>query len=148
MEYTVHEVSQQTGISPYTLRYYDKLGLLPGIRRDANGVRRFTDSDLEWLDLICCLKSAGMPLRQIKTFVCLSHEGDRTLEQRCDLLFAHRDAMQQEIQRLQRLFGVVTGKAQCYQEQLERYRQHGSLVESSGYPASAKISREDCDYDG
>ncbi|MGR8825920.1 MerR family transcriptional regulator [Leuconostoc mesenteroides] len=84
--FTIGQVSDLKKISTYTLRYYDKQGLLPKVIRDKNGTRHFTDEDLQWLDMIRCLKNTGMHLDQIKDFVDSTYQGPETLDQRLDLL--------------------------------------------------------------
>ena len=75
MYYSIKQVSEKKNIASHTLRYYDKEGLLPFVERSKSGIRKFSDSDLEWLDLICCLKSTGMTIKQIKEFVKLNYTG-------------------------------------------------------------------------
>jgi DNA-binding transcriptional MerR regulator len=69
MGYTIKQVSERTCLSPHVLRYYEKEGLLSPIERSGSGIRHYSEDDLEWLGLICCLKNTGMSLKQIKTFV-------------------------------------------------------------------------------
>lgn len=75
MTYTISEVADKYGISPHTLRYYDKEGLLFTIKRSDAGIRIFDDEDLAWLDILTCLKATGMPLKDIKQFLLWVKEG-------------------------------------------------------------------------
>lgn len=84
--FTIGQVAQIKTISTYTLRYYDDQGLLPKVFRDKNGNRLFTEEDLQWLDMIKCLKNTGMPLEQIKRFVDATYQGSPTLQARLSLL--------------------------------------------------------------
>lgn len=84
--FTIGQVANLKKISTYTLRYYDEKGLLPKVMRDQNGTRHFTREDLQWLDMIKCLKNTGMSLEQIKYFVDSTYQGAKTLEQRIELL--------------------------------------------------------------
>lgn len=86
MIYTVGETAKRLGVAPSTLRYYDKMGLLPFAERTENGVRIFKESDFEWLKVIGCLKSTGMCLKDIKSFVEMSMQGDSTVEPRLELI--------------------------------------------------------------
>ena len=72
MKYTIKEVSEIIGISAYTLRYYDKEGLLPNVERDKNGIRLFNEKNLQWIYLIQCLRKTNMPLKDIKHYICTS----------------------------------------------------------------------------
>lgn len=65
MSYTISQVAQMMGVAPSTLRYYDKEGLLPNVKR-VNGIRVFEDADFPWLRILNCLKGTGMPIRKIK----------------------------------------------------------------------------------
>ena len=89
--YSIQEVSEKTGLSAHTLRYYEKEGLILGVERTQGGFRQYTDTDLERLGLICCLKNTGMSIREISRFVQLTREGEHTLEERVALLRDHRD---------------------------------------------------------
>lgn len=86
MGYTVKQASAKTNLAAHVLRYYEKEGLLPRVRRSKSGIRHYSEDDLEWLGLICCLKNTGMSIKQIKEFVDLSIVGDSTLKERCEML--------------------------------------------------------------
>lgn len=87
------------GITPSTLRYYDKEGLLPNIKRK-NGIRVFEDEDFSWLRVLNCLKNTGMPIRKIKRYVDLTKEGDATLEERYELIKEQRQSVQDQMDQL------------------------------------------------
>lgn len=95
--FTIGQVSDLKEISTYTLRYYDKQGLLPKVIRDKNGTRHFTEEDLQWLDMIRCLKNTGMHLDQIKNFVDSTYKGQETLDQRLELLKGQVEKIEQTI---------------------------------------------------
>ena len=69
MAYTIGQAAQKAYLSPSALRYYDKEGLLPFLLRSENGIRMFTDTDLEILTIIDCLKKTGMSIKEIKHFM-------------------------------------------------------------------------------
>jgi DNA-binding transcriptional MerR regulator len=75
MTYTIKEVSEIFDLSIYTLRYYDKQGLLPFVSKNASGYREFTESDLGFIYTICCLKNTGMPLKDIRTYIDYCMQG-------------------------------------------------------------------------
>lgn len=95
--FTIGQVAKLKNVSPYTLRYYDKLRLFPKITRDKNGIRHFTQEDLQWFDIIKCLKETGMPLDQIKSFVDASYQGNETLASRIALLQKQTSKIQADI---------------------------------------------------
>ncbi|MFH1880921.1 MAG: MerR family transcriptional regulator, partial [Bacillota bacterium] len=101
---------------------YEKEGLLPHVNRTPGGIRHYTDEDLEWIGLICCLKNTGMSIRQIRDFVTLSLQGPKTLKARCELLKNHHKDVDENISGLQRHLAVVTCKIEHYTRQYEEYR--------------------------
>ena len=82
MAYTIGEAAKIMNVSIPTLRYYDKEGLLPLVKRTESGIRRFNDNDIKWLNMIECLKNTGMQLKDIKIFFEWCIEGDSTIEKR------------------------------------------------------------------
>ena len=119
--YSIQDVSQKTGLSAHTLRYYEKEGLISGVERTAGGFRQYTDEDLEKLGLICCLKNTGMSIQEIARFVRLTHEGDHTLEERVELLRAHRELVLERMAEMQKHLDKVTWKLNFFTEKLRAY---------------------------
>ena len=99
MSYTISQVAQMMGVAPSTLRYYDKEGLLPNVKR-VNGIRVFEDADFPWLRILNCLKGTGMPIRKIKEYVDLCADGDATLEQRYSIIKDQRQHVLDQIEQL------------------------------------------------
>ena len=79
MIYTVGEMAQKLGVPASTLRYYDKEGLLPFVERSSGGIRMFREKDFEWLQVIRCMKQAGMSIKDIRQYIELSMQGDDTI---------------------------------------------------------------------
>ncbi len=100
MSYSISEVAEMMHTSASTLRYYDKEGLLPNVKR-VNGIRVFEQSDFPWLRVLNCLKNTGMPIRKIKQYVELAGRGDETLEERYELIKEQRQFVQDQIDQLQ-----------------------------------------------
>ena len=119
--YSIREVSQKTGLSAHTLRFYEKEGLLGSVERSPSGVRQYSDADLEVLSGICCLKNTGMSLQEIARFLALSREGDATLGRRVALLQAHREEVLARIAEMQIHLDKVTRKLDYYSEKLRVY---------------------------
>ena len=119
--YSIREVSEKTGLSAHTLRFYEKEGLLSRVERSSSGIRQYSDADLELLGGICCLKNTGMSLREIARFMQLSQEGDCTLRERVALLRAHRDEVLARMEEMQSHLDKVTRKLDCYSEKLRVY---------------------------
>ncbi|EAC6381287.1 MerR family transcriptional regulator, partial [Listeria monocytogenes] len=100
MTYSIKEVSKIFNLSIYTLRYYDKQGLLPFVSKNQSGYREFTESDLNLIHTICCLKNTGMPLKQIRTYIDYCMEGPVSIEARKQLLLDHRAAVLKSLEDL------------------------------------------------
>lgn len=114
--YTIKQVSDRTGLSIYTLRYYDKEGLLPLVKRTPTGIRKFSDNDIAWLGLICCLKNSGMSIENIKEFMNLCLKGEETAETRKEILLAHKKHILEQLQELQKSLDTVNYKICHYRE--------------------------------
>lgn len=94
----ISKFSELTQLTPHTLRYYEKIGLLSNISRNSSGHRSYTIVDVEWAKFINRLKATGMPLEQIIEYANLRAAGDETFEQRRLLLQKHRDVLKQRIE--------------------------------------------------
>ena len=117
--YSIQDVSNKTGLSTHTLRYYEKEGLISGVERSQGGFRQYTDEDLERLGLIRCLKNTGMSIQEIARFVQLTHEGDHTLEERVELLREHRERVLERMAEMQEHLDKVTWKLNFFSEKLK-----------------------------
>ena len=100
MSYTISEAAEKTGLPPSTIRYYDKEGLLPNIKRK-NGIRVFEDMDLRLMGLLTCLKNTGMPIKRIRDYVELTSKGDETLQERYEIIKSQRQFVLDQIEQLQ-----------------------------------------------
>ena len=100
MSYTISEAAEKTGLPPSTIRFYDKEGLLPNIKRK-NGIRVFEDMDLRLMGLLTCLKNTGMPIKRIRDYVELTSKGDETLQKRYEIIKAQRQFVLDQIEQLQ-----------------------------------------------
>ncbi|MBQ6290321.1 MerR family transcriptional regulator [Aristaeella hokkaidonensis] len=120
--YSIQDVSNKTGLSTHTLRYYEKEGLISGVERSQGGFRQYTDEDLERLGLIRCLKNTGMSIQEIARFVQLTHEGDHTLEERVELLREHRERVLERMAEMQEHLDKVTWKLNFFTEKLKAYQ--------------------------
>lgn len=117
MSYTIKQAAEKVNLTVHTLRYYDKEGLLPFVSRDHAGNRVFTDNDLEWLHLICCLKNTGMPIKQIGTYIQWCMQGNDTLEARRQMLVKHREVVKQQIDELNHNLEAINCKIDHYNTQ-------------------------------
>ena len=101
MNYTIKKVSEMTGLSIPTIRYYDKEGLLPDLQRKESGYRVFSDRDLEAIDLIECFKESGLTIREIRHFMSLVRQGDVTLDERLAIYQMHIARLEERLAAVQ-----------------------------------------------
>lgn len=101
MNYTIKKVSEMTGLSIPTIRYYDKEGLLPDLQRKESGYRIFSDQDLESIDLIECFKASGLTIREIRHFMSLVKRGDVTLAERLAIFQTHIARLEEKLAAVQ-----------------------------------------------
>ncbi len=121
MDYSIKQVSEKINLKAHVLRYYEREGLLPNVSRSESGIRRYSEEDLEWLGLICCLKNTGMSIKQIREFVALSAQGKETLKQRCDMLIEHKKTVESQIEEMHNHLKKVTHKIEYFTSQYEEY---------------------------
>ena len=115
MQYTIGEISKRLDMQPSTLRYYDKEGLMPNVKRTNGGIRIFDDSDYELLTLIECLKRTGMSLKDIKVFIDWTLEGDSSIDKRLELIRKQRDAVLAQMEKLNETLGILDYKCWYYE---------------------------------
>ena len=119
MYYTVSEVAKRLEISPHTIRFYSKEGLLDFVERDQNGNRIFKESDFERLFIIASLKRSGMSIKQIRKFTVLCDKGDSTIAERLKIIMDQREAVEEEITKLQDALDVLKYKTWLYEVALD-----------------------------
>ncbi len=114
MFYTVGEMAKRLNVAPSTLRFYDKEGLLPFVERSNCGIRMFSDKDFEWLQVIGCLKKAGMKLSDIKAFIEMAMQGDKTISTRLELIIAQKKEVEAQLATLQKTLAMLKFKEWYY----------------------------------
>ena len=129
MAYSIKEMSELTGLPASTLRYYDKQGLLPNLRRDDNNNRVFSDDDYGNLRLIDCLKRSGLSIKDIRSFIKLLKKGDASLAERHEIFTKRREALIQEMSNIQDLLGVIEYKCWYYDKACEAGTEAGVNID-------------------
>ncbi|SDI26346.1 MerR family transcriptional regulator [Natribacillus halophilus] len=119
MEYSIGEVAKELNLTVYTLRYYDKEGLLPFVNRTSSGTRLFKESDIEALKVIECLKSTGMPIKEIKTFIDWVADGDATLQQRYDMFLERKAVVEAQMEEINKTMELINHKCNYYKTALD-----------------------------
>ena len=117
---TIAEAAAATGLSPHTLRYYERDGLLlDAVERASSGHRRYTERDLGWIHLLTRLRATGMPIREIREYADLVRQGEGTEPERMALLQAHRDAVRAQLAEVQEHLAAIEMKIDVYAGRLE-----------------------------
>ncbi len=119
MSYTIGQVAKIMGLTTHTLRFYDKEGLLPNVGKTTSGIRKFSDADLNWLIMIDCLKSSGLQLKDIKHYIELLKEGDKSLKERAMIFHKQKIKCQQEINNLKQTMKKIDFKIKYYDEAMK-----------------------------
>ncbi|MDF2524274.1 MAG: transcriptional regulator, MerR family, partial [Clostridiales bacterium] len=109
-----NEVANIFDISAHTIRFYDKEGLLPFVARNKSGNREFTESDVNFFKIICCLKNTGMQIKDIKKYIDLCMEGTDTIDVRKKLLMEHRKEIIKRMNVLKGNLGLIDSKIEIY----------------------------------
>ncbi len=118
MEYTIKEVTKKYNLSASTLRYYEKEGLLPKIKKNQSNQRVYDDDDLSWLDIIMCMRKTGMMIAYIKNYIELCQEGDNTINQRYEIFLKQKEILLLQQQELEKNIETVNYKINLYKEKL------------------------------
>jgi DNA-binding transcriptional MerR regulator len=112
--YTISEVVAFTGLTAHTLRWYERIGLMPHIDRSHTGQRRYCNADLDWLNFVGKLRLTGMPVADMVRYAELVRAGDHTYAERCELLEATRRDVLARIAELQGTLAVLNHKIDFY----------------------------------
>lgn len=145
--YTIGQVSQMFGLPISTLRYYDKQGLFPNMER-VSGIRKFSDSEMEELRVIECLKKSGMEIKDIKQFMDLCVEGPSTYPQRKALVEKQRERLEAELVHMNKALDML--KFKCwYYEQATRYGSEDQVQSMipDGLPEDVRRAYENAHHD-
>ncbi|WP_319520044.1 MerR family transcriptional regulator [uncultured Martelella sp.] len=110
----IGELAKRSGLSVYTIRYYEKIGLLPEADRDRSGHRDYDPSTLIWIEFLGRLKITGMPISQMLQYAALRQQGAATEDQRRRLLEAHRATVRAHVLELQSCLAVLDTKIAGY----------------------------------
>lgn len=114
---TIKEVSERYNISQNTLRYYERVGMIPRVHRTSGGIRDYQEEDLGWVELALCMRSAGLPIEAMSEYVKMVQKGDSTIPARLELLLRQREkllAQKSQIEEtLERLNVKIANYTKC-----------------------------------
>ena len=119
---TISEVSKRYGISQDTLRYYERIGVIPPVHRSESGVRDYTEEDCGWVELVGCMRGAGLPLLALAEYVRLSQKGDETIPERRKLLIKQKEQLSVQLKAIQNTMERLEYKISCYDRAMETGR--------------------------
>lgn len=116
---TIKDVSEKFQITQDTLRYYERVGMIPPVTRTAGGIRDYQETDLAWVELAVCMRSAGLPVEAMIEYVKLFQEGDSTIPARYQLLAAQREVLLEQRAQIDDTLNRLDYKISRYEEALK-----------------------------
>ena len=119
LEMTIKEVSEKYNISQDTLRYYERVGMIPPVTKTGGGIRDYQEADLSWVELAICMRSAGLPVEAMIEYVRLYQEGDQTIPARLQLLVDQREALLEQKRQIDTTLERLNYKISRYEKAIE-----------------------------
>ena len=113
---TIGEVCEKYGITADTLRYYEKVGVIPVVNRTKRGIRDYSEDDIRWVENAICMRNAGLPVEMLIEYVRLFREGDSTIQARRDLLMEARKEIAAQLEKYQQAMDRLDYKISRYDE--------------------------------
>lgn len=120
---TIAEVAKKYGLTADTLRYYERLGLLPNVRRTSGGIRDYSEEDCHWVDYIKCMRAAGVSVETLIEYVKLFHEGAETIQARKKLLIEQREQIVDRIKEMNDVLARLDWKLNDYEERMHKFEE-------------------------
>ena len=118
------EVSEQFGLSSDTLRYYERIGLIPPVNRNGSGIRDYSELDLRRVEFIKCMRSAGLPVEVLIEYVGLVQQGDKTIGARKEILVEQRELLLEKMKEMQKTLDVLNHKIEVYENAVLKKEKH------------------------
>ena len=116
---TIKEVSEKYGLSQDTLRYYERVNVIPAVTRTSGEIRDYQEEDLKWVELAVCMRSAGLPIESIIEYQRLFQEGDETIPARLDLLNDQMEILQNQKNQIEETMKRLSYKISRYEEAMK-----------------------------
>lgn len=116
---TINEVSKKYKVSCDTLRYYERIGVIPEVHRNSSGIRDYTEEDLRWVELALCMRNAGLSIETLVEYQSLYQEGDSTIKARLDLLTEQMDILKEQKKQIEDTMDRLSYKISRYKIALE-----------------------------
>lgn len=115
---TIAEASKKLNLSAYTLRYYEKIGLIPEVSRTKSGIRNYTEKDLEHLQSVICFRNAGVSIETLIEYMKLYKKGNSTMEARKQLLISQKEAIKKRLEDIQNTYETLSLKIDNHEKLL------------------------------
>lgn len=115
----ISEVSEKLDLSADTLRYYERIGLIPPVQRSRGGIRIYQDEDIKWIEFVICMRQAGLPIEVLKEYLQLFEQGDSTLQDRKEILIEQRQTLMEKIKNLQEVVERLDFKVENYNSSIQ-----------------------------
>lgn len=115
---TISEVSRKYDLTADTLRYYERIGLIPTVNRNSSGIRDYTIEDCNWVQFIKCMRRAGLSIEALIDYVAMFQEGNSTIKERKKLLIEQRELLAERIVEMQETLGRLDNKIDGYEERM------------------------------
>ena len=112
----IAEVSERYGLSADTLRYYERVRLIPPVNRNGSGIRDYSELDIRRVEFIKCMRSAGLPIEVLIDYMGLVQQGDQTIQARKEILKEQRDLVVERIRDMQKTLDLLNHKIQVYED--------------------------------
>jgi DNA-binding transcriptional MerR regulator len=112
----IADVSEKYGLSADTLRYYERVGLIPPVNRNEGGIRDYSELDLRRVDFIKCMRGAGLPIEVLIEYVGLVQQGDETIEARKEILKEQRELLVARMKEMQKTLDILDHKLEVYEK--------------------------------
>ena len=116
---TISEVSEKYGVTSDTLRYYEKIGMIPPVTRNASGIRDYTAEDLRWVELAKCMRASGLSVEAMVRYVQLFQQGDETIPDRLSLLLSQRTELLEKREKIDAALEWLERKIDRYEDAVE-----------------------------
>lgn len=116
---TIKEVSEKYGISQDTLRYYERVKVIPAVTRTSGGIRDYQEEDLKWVELAVCMRNAGLPIESLIEYQKLFQAGDETIPARLELLQIQMEILQKQKEQIEETMGRLSYKIDRYEEAMK-----------------------------
>ena len=116
---TIKEVSEKYGISQDTLRYYERVQVIPAVTRTSGGIRDYQEEDLKWVELAVCMRNAGLPIESLIEYQKLFQAGDETIPARLELLQSQMEILKKQKEQIEEMMGRLSYKIDRYEEAMK-----------------------------